>query len=450
MGIGDAFTKVFGGGNDYQAATSPFLGGPQATPQEIYKNYLQQNAAYQKDIDQAGSLKIPSSAFNARASNRARSQQNAFSQNLNQRMGENLDFGTQGSMGQQQALINQILAQGRGEGPNPALDQLRMTTNQNANQANAIMASNRGINPALAAKLASEQVANANQQAAGQAALQSAQQQIAAQQLGGGLLGQQIGQLTQQTGLNADNQARYANLLASNLASMRGADIQQAAASSNANLGLLQQRLAAEAQRTNALQNYQNMVNNVTAGANTVNAGVAAQNAQTSGNYGMGVMSGISQSLGQSVGSGGTGMYKGGKVQKMSSGGTADAFYAFQGANPQTAFLTPADTKGEQTLTSGLVQKLGGAFSPKPQVMGDYTIPAVGAPAMASSGGKVPGKAKIDKDSPKNDIVPALLSPGEVVIPRSALGSAQDAHNFLDQIIQKNYGPSYRKFMKGK
>src|SRR5256885_10712403 len=40
-------------------------------------------------------------------------------------------------------------------------------------------------------------------------------------------------------------------------------------------------------------------------------------------------------------------------------------------------------------------------------------------------------------DSKKNDNVPALLSPGEVVIPRSAMDSPEDAHAFLDKILAK-------------
>jgi hypothetical protein len=37
------------------------------------------------------------------------------------------------------------------------------------------------------------------------------------------------------------------------------------------------------------------------------------------------------------------------------------------------------------------------------------------------AGGHVPGKAEVAGDSEKNDKVPALLSPGEVVLPRSVL-----------------------------
>jgi hypothetical protein len=42
------------------------------------------------------------------------------------------------------------------------------------------------------------------------------------------------------------------------------------------------------------------------------------------------------------------------------------------------------------------------------------------------SGGTVPGKAEVKGDSPKNDTVPAVVSPGEIVLPRSVT-QAEDA-----------------------
>lgn len=44
---------------------------------------------------------------------------------------------------------------------------------------------------------------------------------------------------------------------------------------------------------------------------------------------------------------------------------------------------------------------------------------ALGMAAMAASGGQIPGHPQVPGDSPVNDQEPALLSPGEIVIPRS-------------------------------
>jgi pyruvate/2-oxoglutarate dehydrogenase complex dihydrolipoamide acyltransferase (E2) component len=456
MGVGDALSGVFGGGNDYASSgryvLPPTLGAPGSTPQQQYQNYQKQNASY-------GNAALPSNTLNFGQSNQVNGWQNNLGGDLQNRMGQNIDFGSQGSMGQQQGLINQILAQGQGQGPNPAMDQLRMTTDQNAMQGNALIASQRGVDPGLAARLASQNVAGANQQAAGQAALQSAQQQLGAQQLGGQLLGQQIGQQTNQAGLNAQNQQQYASLLANQLAQQRGQDIQQATAQGQAGLGLL-------AQRQGAQQNYQNLTNNAYNNMNNINAGVAAQNAQTSGAYGQGAMNGLSSA----VQSGAMMLSHGGEVnpfvghvaQKLAGGGTAQAYLGFQNENPMMNFMAPtidAKTIGNSLSMNGdLKNKIMSAFSSQGGAMGDFggasslgsSLGGAGAVAMVSEGGKIQGKAKVDADSPKNDNVPALLSPGEVVIPRSALESAEDAHAFLDRIIKKNEGPSYKDIMRSK
>lgn len=52
-----------------------------------------------------------------------------------------------------------------------------------------------------------------------------------------------------------------------------------------------------------------------------------------------------------------------------------------------------------------------------------------------NQGGKVPGKAKINGDHEKNDFVEALLSPGEVVIPRTVVKKGKEAmYGFIDGV----------------
>lgn len=56
------------------------------------------------------------------------------------------------------------------------------------------------------------------------------------------------------------------------------------------------------------------------------------------------------------------------------------------------------------------------------------------------SGGHVPGQASVDGDSYKNDTVPAMLSPGEVVIPRSVMQSddaPKKAAKFVAAVLAK-------------
>lgn len=56
------------------------------------------------------------------------------------------------------------------------------------------------------------------------------------------------------------------------------------------------------------------------------------------------------------------------------------------------------------------------------------------------AGGSVPGQAKVSGDSEKNDTVHALLSPGEVVIPRSVMQSSDPARSaaaFVQAVLAK-------------
>jgi hypothetical protein len=53
-------------------------------------------------------------------------------------------------------------------------------------------------------------------------------------------------------------------------------------------------------------------------------------------------------------------------------------------------------------------------------------------------GGKVPGQPEVPGDSPKNDTVPAMLSPGEVVIPRSKVNDEEEFDKFMKEVRMQN------------
>jgi hypothetical protein len=57
-----------------------------------------------------------------------------------------------------------------------------------------------------------------------------------------------------------------------------------------------------------------------------------------------------------------------------------------------------------------------------------------GKPPGAAHGAIVPGEPIVEGDHPVNDTVPYMLSPGEVVIPRSAAKSEKTLKMFLDKI----------------
>ena len=72
---------------------------------------------------------------------------------------------------------------------------------------------------------------------------------------------------------------------------------------------------------------------------------------------------------------------------------------------------------------------------------GSGSIGDLGGGMMAAkSGGTVPGKAKVKNNSYSNDVVPAMLSPGEIVLPRSVtthMNAPQEAAKFVQAILAK-------------
>lgn len=65
------------------------------------------------------------------------------------------------------------------------------------------------------------------------------------------------------------------------------------------------------------------------------------------------------------------------------------------------------------------------------------SLPSLADFLNAAHGSIVPGKAKVDGDSFKNDTVPALLSPGEIVIPRSAAKDPDKAAAFAKSVAMR-------------
>lgn len=233
--------------------------------------------------------------------------------------------------GQQQALAGMLAQQAAGGGPNPAMAQYQQNVNQAGAQAAGLISSQKGISPALAARMAAQQQSASMQGAAAQGAQLQAQQQLAAQQA----LGNQ------------------------QLAMQQGA------------LGQGQQALGGQQVFQNALANQNQAINTAHLGAQGLAAGIAGQNSQATNQTSQGIMQGIA-----------------GGIAAMADGGE---------------------------------------------------VPSLGYALKA--GGKVPGKAQVAGNSPKNDTIHALLSPGEIVIPRSLVDDPEKAKQFIKQIkSNKSYG----------
>lgn len=249
---------------------------------------------------------------------------------------------------QQQALAQALMARANGQAPSPAAAALNQATGANVANTAATMANARGAsaNPGMIARLAAEQGANTEQQAAGQAATLQAQEQLNAEGAAGNLYNQMQGanEGVMGTAVGGQNAQNNANI---------------------ANYGMVQ----------------------------GINSGVAEKNAQN-GSLG-GILGGITSGIGQAAGG----------LSKMFPAAAAVAA-AKGGEIPEKSRIELPDH----------LHKLASIYHPDfSRGVRDFR-----------AGGPVPGRAAVQGDSARNDTVPALLSPGEEVLPRSVT-QAQNA-----------------------
>jgi len=115
---------------------------------------------------------------------------------------------------------------------------------------------------------------------------------------------------------------------------------------------------------------------------------------------------------------------------------------ANQNATLQTQGLN-AGIQGKQGDVAGnVLGKLGGALtqagaSGAPAPLNDVAANGGIGLVGAAHGALIPGRAPVPGDSPKNDIVPAELSPGEIVLPRHvtmAKDAPEAAKRFVEQM----------------
>ncbi len=272
------------------------------------------------------------------------------------------------------------------------------------------MAGQRGAsaNPGLIARQAAQQGAATQQNAVGQSATLQAQQQIAAQKE---LQAQQ--QLMANTNLQ---QQGYSNQLFGTAAG------------------------AQNAQNANQITNYND--------AQSINAGVAGQNAQAKQGLFGGVLGGIGAALALS---------EGGEVDKIGDSPDQASKFAPINTGSQTVKETkssPAPSsgpgalqQGSQSFIEGITSSLGfakgGMVNLPPHlhaVAQIYHGHKMSPVRNMESGGAVPGKAPVKNNSPKNDKIPALLSAKEIVLPRSITthpNAPQKAAEFVQAVLNK-------------
>lgn len=107
-----------------------------------------------------------------------------------------------------------------------------------------------------------------------------------------------------------------------------------------------------------------------------------------------------------------------GNVMQAKQGGAQMTYNKGAEANNARAMQGQAQ-KGQNAAIGTAIGTAGGAFfgGPAGAMAGGALGGALGG--MFFDGGEVPGEAPVPGDHPANDTVPALVSPGEIVLPRS-------------------------------
>lgn len=301
---------------------------------------------------------------------------------------------------QAQALSGQLSQAAQGIGPSVAQTMLANTTGQNVEQQAALMGSQRGANQnvGLMARQAAQRGAGIQQDAAGQAAVLRAQEIMGARQ-----------QLQQQQGL---------------LGSIAGSQVGQQIGTAS-NYGQLTQGYQANVLNAIANANQQRVA--MQGNINSANAGVQGHTADAQANI-------FSKVLGQA----GTAM---GIPGKAAEGGRVpdDLQYAPHNslamniADPSSGTMTEYGQSGQPANQGTYIENTGNSGS---QFLQNLALGGVANDFR--TGGPVQGQAQVAGDSLKNDTVPAMLSPGEIVIPRSHAMDPDLAAEFARSVAIKN------------
>lgn len=296
----------------------------------------------------------------------------------------------------QQQLIAALQAQAAGQGANPAQAMLNQATNQNIAQNTGMIASQKGINPALAIRQASMNAANTGQQAAGQAASMQAQQQQAAQNNEAGVYS------------SIGNEALGANNLQAGIT-------------------------------TSNTKNNASLIGGLIGGGSA--AGAAALMAQ-GGSVSPNMMS-----------DGGTPSLAGAEAFFNTQANTG--VQVPQTSMPGKKAPGSSDDNG-QVMAGGSYDTTNAAPAQMPMMNSSNTMMAAQGGLMKKGGAvkAAPGQeAKVSGDSYANDKVPALLSQGEGVIDRETMSDpgpmGQMARALMAHINSKKKSPIKGKYAEG-
>jgi len=158
----------------YQIDKNAFL-NPESQSQQDLASIYQEQAAEQSNLSQQQQLE-------------QRAKQLDFMQSLGLMSKEQADIEKAPLLeqtniaGQQASNVSALIDQAEGRGPSLAIDALTNATDRNIKQIKGNIASQRGVNPALALRVGTQQMGEVNQQAASDAATLRLQEQMAARE----------------------------------------------------------------------------------------------------------------------------------------------------------------------------------------------------------------------------------------------------------------------------
>lgn len=390
----------------------------------------------------------------------------------------------------EQQYTQQLQNNAYGQGPSPAQLQMQQGLQQATAQSQALAASQRGISPALAARYAAQNQAGMSQNVAQNTGIMRAQEQLnSMNQLGQELQSQRTGRMGLENlqsgnfnyaqGLNEQAYGSAAGHRAS-----AGGGIMSAIGMAAMNKGGQVQKMADGGMPAPEFYNHTPPLPGMP--DDSAQEGKDQKNAQSgAGQFlskfgGGGASGGSGGAGGFSGGSMPSAMAKGGQVQRLSFGGmsgiegpgwgnvsmnqfaqpqpaqqvypqqqnypgavapakqgmqTTAAPTGFQGGKMQSPLSMPMQKQPQNPFAS-----IGNIGSGNGGILGRQVGGMFGAMSM-ETGGTVPGQAKVKGDSLKNDKVPAMLSPKEIVLPRSITMSPdapEKAKAFVAAIMARN------------
>jgi hypothetical protein len=358
----------------------------------------------------------------------------------------------------QNQVYNQFQNIAAGQGPNPAQAMLNQATGQNVAQQGALQAGQRGAaqNVGLIARQAGQQGMQAQQQAAGQGASMQAQQQLGALGQAGqtatGITAAQQGEQSILQGANSANnniQGQLANTsmqgqqgllggIGNAVGSITGLFAQGGPVQKMANGGGFDTMQGASVQPMQPAVGPQSMfAQSLSGGPTTPIFGSSAPKAMFGGNKKTAKPVATSS---PTVGSGNSPLSISDQNAAMAAGPgdmSISAQNAAQMSGPSGSVEDP------NTVNPSQVQSVDSVGGIDPSETDQTFVQAAAGGNVGSKlkkGGHVPGKPKVKGNSYSNDTVKALLSPGEVVIPKSVMESSdpiRGAAQFVQAVMSK-------------